>query len=258
MNIPNNGKVESDIQLMLIGDQAVGKSSLMVRYTEDNFFTNMLGTAGIDFKKKIIIKDEKKIKVTVFDTAGHERFLKINKSYYRTAKGIILVYDITDRQTFEHVTVWMNSILENTDKKPLQILIIGNKFDMETERVVSKEEGENIAKKYNTLFTETSAKTGENVENAYSMIIDGCILKEKNLVEKNQAVKEKDNIVDSSEKVKSTIILKPTTTYQECKTETDNNKILLSQNAESEKLSSNTEGNLQNKDKKKNNKCFCV
>lgn len=203
MKQQNEGKVETDIKLMLIGDQAVGKSSLMVRYTEDNFYVNMLGTAGIDFKKKMITKDDKTIKVTVFDTAGHERFRKINKSYYRSVKGIILVFDITDRQTFEHVTTWMESILENSTKDKIpQVLIIGNKFDMEPERKVSKEEGITIAKKYNAIFTETSAKTGENVEKAYNLIIDACLDKENIVITKNQTII--DNYIDSgkSEMVK--------------------------------------------------------
>jgi Ras-related protein Rab-1A len=249
----NEGKSEMDIKVMLIGDQAVGKSSLMVRYTEDTFYMNMLGTAGIDFKKKIITTDENKIKVTVFDTAGHERFRKINKSYYRNVKGIILVYDITDRQTFENVTVWMNSILENAEKdKLLQLLILGNKFDMIEERNVSTEEGKQVAEKYNALFTETSAKTGENVDSAFNMVIEGILSKENSSIDKVKTSNEKNGAVEKEEiKVE---VVEPVS-----KAEPDNNKALLTQqNPDSEKVKLSTEASVDSPDKKKKKKnCFC-
>lgn len=251
MNQTNEGQPELDIKVMLIGDQAVGKSSLMVRYTEDNFYVNMLGTAGLDFKKKIIKRGEKMIKVTVYDTAGHERFRKINKSYYRNVKGMILVYDITDRQTYDNFTEWMNSILENEQKeKSTQILVLGNKVDMPEERKVMLEEGKNLASKYNALFTETSAKTGENVENAFNLIIDKIIQTEQNI--SDSKVKESNN----EQNIQKTEIKEDK--YQVSKTDPDNNKILLTHNNESEKLKLSTEGNNYSSEKKtKKANCFC-
>jgi len=252
MNQTNEGQPELDIKVMLIGDQAVGKSSLMVRYTEDNFYVNMLGTAGLDFKKKIIRRGDKVIKVTVYDTAGHERFRKINKSYYRNVKGMILVYDITDKQTFDNFTEWMNSILENEQKeKSTQILILGNKIDMPEERKVLLEEGNSIASKYNALFTETSAKTGENVENAFNLIIDKIIQTEQAIADNKSKENSNEQNISKTKEVKED-------NYQVSKTDPDNNKILITNNNETDKLKLSTEGTQYSSGKKtKKANCFC-
>ena len=215
---------------------------------------NMLGTAGIDFKKKIITRNENNIKVTVFDTAGHERFRKINKTYYRNVKGIILVYDITDRQTFDNVTVWMNSILENTEKeKSIQLLILGNKIDIIEDRQVSADEGKNMASKYKALYAETSAKTGENVEYAFNVIIDTIIQRDQFLADN----KLKESKIEPDLEKSKNEDKKNGDNYQVSKTEPDN-KILITQNNENEKIKLSTDGNVEPGEKKKKKaNCFC-
>ena len=150
------------IQLLLLGDGAVGKTCLLKRYNENTFTTHHLVTIGIDFISKEMTIDEKRITLKVWDTAGQERFRTITRSFYKQAEGIILVYDITKRETFESVHKWINSIHENADAAVITCLV-GNKIDLEEERVVSKEEGQKIANQYEIKFYETSAKSNINV-----------------------------------------------------------------------------------------------
>lgn len=166
------------IKLMLLGDQAVGKSSLMIRYTEDVFNLNIMGTAGIDLKKKNVMINNDNIKIMIYDTAGHDRFRQITKTQYKGAKGIILVYDLTDKKTFDSVSYWMDHIKENAESD-VEVLIVGNKIDMTDLRAVNSEDCQNLSKKYNVPIMETSAKTGENVEKAFFTIVSNIYNKEK-------------------------------------------------------------------------------
>ena len=150
------------IQLLLLGDGAVGKTCLLKRYNDDTFTTHHLVTIGIDFISKEIALDDKRITLKVWDTAGQERFRTITRNFYKQAEGIILVYDITKRETFESVHKWINSIHENADAGAITCLV-ANKIDLEDERVVSKEEGQEVANKYEIKFYETSAKSNINV-----------------------------------------------------------------------------------------------
>lgn len=163
-------KQDQQIKLLLLGDQAVGKSSLMIRYTDDEFSLNIMGTAGLDLKRKTIELNNETVKVMIYDTAGHERYRLIAKSQYKGSEGIILVYDVTDKKSFENVSYWMNHIKENADSE-VEVLLVGNKIDKVNERTVCLEEGENLGVKYNVIFSETSAKTGENVESAFTKLI---------------------------------------------------------------------------------------
>jgi small GTP-binding protein len=176
MNVSKEEVYDQEIKLLLLGDQAVGKTSLIVNYIDKAFYQNMIGTAGIDFKKKNIVVNEKKVKVTVFDTAGQERFRNIAKSLYKNADGIIVVYDVTDNKTKESVVDWLKLIKKNTEND-VDILIIGNKLDLIEDRKVSSEEGEQIAKQLNYPFLETSAKTGKNVNESFMTIINKILNK---------------------------------------------------------------------------------
>ncbi len=163
-------KQELTIKLLLLGDQAVGKSSLMMRYTDDEFNFNIMGTAGVDLKRKTLVINGENIKVNIYDTAGHERFRLIAKSQYKGSKGIVIIYDITDKKSFENITYWMNHIKENSDSA-VEIMLVGNKIDLSSERAVQFEEGQALAEKNSVSFTETSAKTGENVEAAFFKLV---------------------------------------------------------------------------------------
>lgn len=167
-----------EIKLLILGDQAVGKSSLMIRYTDEVFNLNIMGTAGIDLKKKNVVIDGEPIKVMIYDTAGHERFRQIAKTQYKGSKGIVLIYDVTDIKTFDRVSYWIDHIKENADTG-VEILLVANKCDKNEERVVNYEDGANLALKFKVPFIETSAKTGENIDKAFLIIINNVFAKDK-------------------------------------------------------------------------------
>jgi small GTP-binding protein len=152
------------VKLLLLGDSGVGKSSIMSRFAEDTFTEQMLSTAGVDFSAKTLSLDGKKVTVSIWDTAGQERFRKITQAYYRGAHGILLVYDVSDRGSFDNVGFWMENISRATCRTAPAVLIVGNKIDLE--RAVPTEEGAAAAEKYDVQFFETSAKEGKNVHDA--------------------------------------------------------------------------------------------
>ena len=149
-----------------MGDSGVGKSCIILRYIENNFSTNLRNSIGVDFKLKNIELDNKKIKLQIWDTAGQERFRTITTSYYKGAHAILIVFDITDRESFEHVRNWMADIDKFAKEGVLRILV-GNKCDLENSRQVKKEEGNEIANKYGIKYIETSAKETTNIEDLF-------------------------------------------------------------------------------------------
>jgi Ras-related protein Rab-1A len=153
-------------KLLLIGDSGVGKSCLLLRFADDTYTESYISTIGVDFKIRTIELDGKTIKLQIWDTAGQERFRTITSSYYRGAHGIIVVYDVTDNESFNNVKQWLHEIdryaCENVNK-----LLVGNKSDLTTKRVVSTEQGKEFAESLGVEFLETSAKTSTNVEQAF-------------------------------------------------------------------------------------------
>ena len=160
---------DMQIKLLMIGDSGVGKTCLLLRYANDSFSPTFITTIGIDFKLKNIQLDGKRIKLQIWDTAGQERFRTITTSYFRGAQGILLVYDVTDRQTFISIRNWVAQIQMHADVNVNKILI-GNKCDMTNTRAVSFEEVDALAKEYNIHFFETSAKQDLNVEKSFLTI----------------------------------------------------------------------------------------
>ncbi|XP_066464910.1 ras-related protein Rab-13 [Eleutherodactylus coqui] len=156
-------------KLLLIGDSGVGKTCLIVRFSEDSFNSTYISTIGIDFKIRTTEIQGKKIKLQVWDTAGQERFKTITTAYYRGAMGIILVYDISDERSFENIQNWMKSIRENA-AAGVERMLLGNKCDMENRRKVPKERGEKLAKDHGIRFFETSAKSSQNVDEAFNAL----------------------------------------------------------------------------------------
>ncbi|ORX85488.1 ras-domain-containing protein [Basidiobolus meristosporus CBS 931.73] len=151
---------------IIIGDTGVGKSCLLLQFTDKRFQPAHDLTIGVEFGARFITVDNKSIKLQVWDTAGQESFRSITRSYYRGAAGALLVYDITRRETFEHLAKWLEDAREHSNDN-ITILLIGNKSDLEGKRAVSKEEGEAFAKEHGLFFLETSAKTSANVEEAF-------------------------------------------------------------------------------------------
>ncbi|KAM3909862.1 ras-related protein Rab-13 [Leptodactylus fuscus] len=162
-------------KLLLIGDSGVGKTCLIVRFSEDSFNSTYISTIGIDFKIRTTEIQGKKIKLQVWDTAGQERFKTITTAYYRGAMGIILVYDITDERSFENIQNWMKSIKENA-APGVERMLLGNKCDMENRRKVQKERGEKLAKEHGIRFFETSAKSSQNVDEAFNALATDILM----------------------------------------------------------------------------------
>lgn len=155
--------------MLLIGNSGVGKSSLLLRFADDVFTDNFMPTIGVDFKIRTIEVDGKTIKLQIWDTAGQERFKTITSSYYKGAHGIIVTYDITDRESFSAIENWMNEVEKHASDNISRILV-GNKSDMTDARQVSTDEGKELAEHYNVRFLETSAKDCKNVEEAFIMM----------------------------------------------------------------------------------------
>jgi len=153
-------------KLLLIGDSGVGKSCLLLRFADDTYTESYISTIGVDFKIRTIELDGKTVKLQIWDTAGQERFRTITSSYYRGAHGIIVVYDVTDQESFSNVKQWLNEIdryaAENVNK-----LLVGNKSDLVNKKVVEFTIAKEFADSLNIPFLETSAKNATNVEDAF-------------------------------------------------------------------------------------------
>ncbi|RDX65222.1 Ras-related protein RABD2a, partial [Mucuna pruriens] len=153
-------------KLLLIGDSGVGKSCLLLRFADDSYIESYISTIGVDFKIRTVEQDGKTIKLQIWDTAGQERFRTITSSYYRGAHGIIIVYDVTDEDSFNNVKQWLSEIdryaSDNVNK-----LLVGNKSDLTGNRVVSYDTAKEFADQIGIPFMETSAKDATNVEDAF-------------------------------------------------------------------------------------------
>jgi len=163
---------DMQVKLLMIGDSGVGKTCLLLRYANDSFSPTFITTIGIDFKIKNVKVDDKRIKLQIWDTAGQERFRTITTSYFRGAQGILLVYDVCDRRSFESIRNWVSQIQQHADVH-VNKLLVGNKCDMLDEKVVSTEEGKKLAKEFGIEFFECSAKNNINVEEAFMSIARG-------------------------------------------------------------------------------------
>ena len=149
-------------RICLIGNICVGKTSLLARYADNSFKESYANTIGVDFRVITLKYKDIIAKVHIWDTAGNERFKSITINYYRSSHGFIYVYDITSKESFENLDMWINLTNENCGTNAINFLV-GNKSDLEKEREVTKEEGEEFAKKYDLIFIETSAKHNDNV-----------------------------------------------------------------------------------------------
>ncbi|CAD8172968.1 unnamed protein product [Paramecium octaurelia] len=153
-------------KILLIGNSAVGKSSLLLRFADNVFNESFLPTIGVDFKIRTFDLNGKTVKLQIWDTAGQERFKTITNSYYKGAHGIILVYDVTDKQSFKDVENWLAEVEKYANENVVRVLV-GNKVDLESKREVTSEEGKELADSLNIRFIETSAKNSSNVEKAF-------------------------------------------------------------------------------------------
>ncbi|CAF1128676.1 unnamed protein product [Adineta ricciae] len=157
-------------KIMLLGDSGVGKTCLLVRFKDDTFLSgSFIATVGIDFRNKSIVINDKYVKLQIYDTAGQERFRSVTHSYYRDANALLLLYDVSSILSFNHVRDWLSEIKEYAQTNVI-IMLIANKVDKTTERVVTRDMGEKLAAEYEVSYIETSAKTGLNVEFSFKAV----------------------------------------------------------------------------------------
>jgi len=162
------------LKLLMVGESNVGKTSILMQYTSDTFDDKTKSTIGVDLKVRTLNFQGKKLKLTLWDTAGQERFRTLTASYYRGANGVVLVYDVTNRNSFDHVRHWLKEVEVYCTNEDVVLMLVGNKIDKE-DRKVSKEEGMSFARRNNMLFMECSAKTKEGVEQAFEELIQKAI-----------------------------------------------------------------------------------
>jgi len=163
-------------KLIVIGDAATGKSCLLHRFTEGRFKGDSTHTIGVEFGSKILELNGRTVKLQIWDTAGQERFRSVTRSYYRGAAACVVVYDITSRESYNHLHTWLNDARALATSQ-LMVVLVGNKSDLAESRQVSYQEANNYAQENELHFLETSAKTGENVEEIFDKIARSILYK---------------------------------------------------------------------------------
>ena len=187
-------------KVLLIGNSSVGKSSLLLRFVDNQWNDLFVPTIGVDFKIRTMEIDNKNVKLQIWDTAGQERFKNITASYYRGAHGIFVVYDISDTESFKNINNWLIEIEKNANKNVYKILV-GNKCDLEDKRTVSYQQGKELAETYGMQFIETSAKSNTNVEEAFHLLGREVMKLSLNDKEKNFGNKNKMKLDKKTEDI---------------------------------------------------------
>jgi len=177
-------------KLVLIGDSGVGKSCLLLRFADDAFTESYISTIGVDFRFRTVKMDKKTVKLQIWDTAGQERFRTITSAYYRGADGIIMVYDTTSSDSFDHVNDWLKEVNRYASEGTCKLLV-GNKCDRTADRAVTTERAKEFADDLGVAFLETSAKTAKNVEEAF-LTMAGELIKQREAKLAAGGGKEKD------------------------------------------------------------------
>ena len=172
-------EVHSLFKIILIGSSSVGKTNLLTRFVKNEFNSQARPTVGVDFFSKTVVVERKTVKVQIWDTAGQERFKAFSAGYYQGTHGAIIVYDITNKESFESVRTWVNELKTHLEMENLVVILIGNKSDLEGKREITEDQGRNLAEEYGFFFMETSAlKNGSGeVNKAFMVIIEEIMMK---------------------------------------------------------------------------------
>jgi len=181
------------VKTILIGDSGSGKSSLLYRYTESDWSPNFIATIGVDFKVLTFERQSKVIKLQIWDTAGQDRFRSITHSYYRGAHGVMVVFDVTNAESFEGIASWMADVhkfgIEGTP-----MVLVGNKCDLESKRQVTRAQAQALADSLGCRYCETSAKDNLNVDDTFAHIVDECVQRRTKLVDDKKRLRPTTNL----------------------------------------------------------------
>ena len=190
---PESSQDEIPIKIMILGNTSVGKTSFIIKYTENTFQEVYLSTIGIDYKIKKLTYNEQKYNLYIYDTTGEERFRSLSFNLIKFTEGVILMYDITNKSSFKSIPEWIESAREHKGEN-YPIIIIGNKIDLEEKRKISTEEGENLAKKYGLDFFEISNKEDINIKEAiFTLFKKVLIYIEQKDIKGNSSILSSDN-----------------------------------------------------------------
>ena len=186
------------LKLLVVGDSSVGKTNFVMRLINNEFSKNYMTTSGIDLKTTDIEIKNKKIHIQLWDTAGQEKYKAITKNLFLKVMGALIIYDITNEASYNNLKSWVKLIKEECGKH-MQLIILGNKSDLNDERKISKDEAINYAKEQNIEYIETSSKTGENVKKAVTMICEN-ILENKELNDSSSFVLDNSSFLTDKRK----------------------------------------------------------
>ena len=186
-------------KILTLGDTTVGKTSIILRFTKEKYTENRLATIGVDFKSQIMQIENNRVKVLIWDTAGQERFKNIASQYYNGGDGAILVFDITNKSTFERISYWLNELNQKKDLKELALVLVGNKIDLKDNREVSSEEAQSFAKQNNIKYFETSAEENIGIDEVMNYIVGECvsIIKKRNEDAFRESIQESNMILSN-------------------------------------------------------------
>lgn len=170
-----SSEYSQQFKIILLGDSGVGKTSIINQYIKGEFNNDIPATVGVEYQPKFISIDGERIKLGIWDTAGQEKFRTLTRQFYRNVDGVVMVYDITRKDTLEHIDeYWIGQLQDNTTN-PYQIIMVGNKLDLKEDfdqnSLVTTEMGQNLARKHSTLFVEASAKNADQVQQAFEELV---------------------------------------------------------------------------------------
>ena len=196
---------DKSCQILLIGDSLVGKTCLIQRYVNGTFKDDYITTVGLDYHTKLEIINNLNVSVKLWDTAGQERFKALTPSFFRNAEGVVIAYDVTNSESFDNLKFWISSIKTNLFEKNIfiPIIIIGNKIDLEDMREITKDVASAFAKENKFKYFETSAKTGEGVDEAFRDLVNQVLANldknEEGTIER-KSIKIEENKTDKQKK----------------------------------------------------------
>ena len=187
MSKDKDNKADNSFKILTIGESQVGKTSILRRYVDNKYIKHHLSTIGIDYRTKMVKVLDKEVKLKIWDTAGQERYHHITSQMYKGAHGVMLVFDVTDDNSFEKIKDWMEDINSNISKNEISIILIGNKCDLVEERVIDEERAKNLASELDIKYYETSALNGKGIEEAFEGLVK-LILKKNKIIPESRTI----------------------------------------------------------------------